>query len=63
MKTVQNILSVEAADELILAASRPEDGAVEDCEVERHRESYFFESGATGVVDRVSGAVTIQAAP
>jgi hypothetical protein len=62
VKAAQNILTVEETDELILAACTPQDGAVEDCEVEPSEVRYFFESGATGVVNRVSGRVTMQEA-
>jgi len=59
MKTTQHILTVEDTDELILAASRPEDGAIEDAEVSPTQVSYFFESDAIGIVSRVTGQVTI----
>jgi hypothetical protein len=57
MKTTQHILTVEETDALILAACRPEDGAIEDAEVSPTQVSYFFESGAIGTVDRVTGGV------
>jgi hypothetical protein len=58
MKTAaQHTLTVEETDELILAACRPEDGAIEDCEVSEDTVTYFFETGVVGTVDRISGAV------
>jgi hypothetical protein len=59
MTSTQPILTVAETDELILAACRAEDGAIEDCEVSQSRVHYFFESGATGTVDRTSGRVTM----
>jgi len=55
-----NTLTVAQTDEFILAACRPEDGAIEDCEVSDTVVSYFFESGAVGIVNRTTGQVTIQ---
>jgi hypothetical protein len=60
MKAAQNILTVEAADALILAACTPEDGAIEDAEVSPTQVSYFFETGAVRIVDRITGRVTKQ---
>jgi hypothetical protein len=60
MKTAQHTLTVAETDELILAACRPEHGAIEDCEVELHEVSYFFETGAVGTVNRITGQVTIR---
>jgi hypothetical protein len=59
MKTAHHELTVEETDALILAACRPEDGAIEDCEVEPHQVHYFFETGAVGSVNRISGQVII----
>jgi hypothetical protein len=53
-------LSTEQTDELINEASTSIDGAIEDCEVTETTVTYFFESGAVGTVDRVTGAVQIQ---
>ncbi len=56
----QRILTIEETEELILAACTQEHGAIEDCEVEPDRVTYFFESGAMGVVNRISGQVTMR---
>jgi hypothetical protein len=60
MKAAQNTLSIEAADEIILAACRTEDGAIEDCEVSEETVSYFFETGAVGTVSRITGAAKVK---
>jgi hypothetical protein len=46
MTTTSKPLTLAQTDELILAASRPEDGAIEDCGVSQLQAPYFFESGA-----------------
>lgn len=63
MKIAKRILTLEEADELILAACTQADGAIEDCEVEPHQVNYFFETGSVGTVHRISGRVAIQADP
>lgn len=60
MKTTQRILTIEETDELILATCTKQDGAIEDAEVSPTQVSYFFESGAVGIVNRMTGQVTIQ---
>lgn len=62
MKTAQHTLTVAETDEIILKHSIKEDGAIEDAEVSPTQVSYFFQSGAIGTVDRVSGRVTMQEA-
>jgi hypothetical protein len=62
MKSTQIALTVDQTDALILAACRTEDGAIEDCEVSDTAVSYFFESGAVGTVNRISGQVTMREA-
>jgi hypothetical protein len=52
-------LTTNQTDELILNATIPEDGAIEDCEVTEDVATYFFESGAVGIVCRITGAVEI----
>jgi hypothetical protein len=59
MKNAKDTLTIAETDELILAACTPEDGAIEDCEVEPSQVGYFFESGAIGTVSRITGAVSI----
>ena len=44
---------------IILKACRPEDGAIEDCEIAEGTVAYFFESGAEGPVSRFTGETTI----
>jgi hypothetical protein len=54
-------LTITEADEAILAASsNSNDGAIEDSEVRDTEVRYFFESGAVGIVDRLTGQVTIK---
>jgi hypothetical protein len=53
-------LTIEQTDELILAACRPEDGAIEDAEVSPIQVSYFFQSDTNGVVSRTTGQVTMR---
>lgn len=53
-------LTTSETDEAILAACDRSDGAIEDAEVLENEVRYFFESGATGVVNRIDGAVTIR---
>lgn len=53
-------LTVQQADELVLAASTKEDGAIEDAEVSPTQVVYFFESGAEGTVSLATGAVTMK---
>jgi hypothetical protein len=55
-----NALTVDETDAHILAACRPEHGAIEDCEVEPGQVSYFFETGAVGTVNRITGQVTMR---
>jgi hypothetical protein len=57
--TTAHVLTVDQTDALILAECRPEDGAIEDCEVELHQVSYFFETGTVGVVCRITGQVAL----
>jgi hypothetical protein len=52
-------LTTSQTDEIILHAATPEDGAIEDCEETTSAVKYFFESGAVGIVSRVTGAVEI----
>jgi hypothetical protein len=52
-------MDTTTADELINAASIPSDGAVEDAEERNGKMHYFFESGASGVVDLTTGAVVL----
>jgi hypothetical protein len=58
-------LTLEQTDELIRQAAlthnsnnQVDDGAIEDCEIGNDKVTYFFESGARGIVDRTSGQVT-----
>jgi hypothetical protein len=60
MKTARHTLTVDQTDALILAACRPEDGAIEDCEVSDETVSYFFETGLVGSVSRLTGKVEIE---
>jgi hypothetical protein len=60
MKSTKDALTVAETDELILASCRPEDGAIEDCELEPDQVSYFFETGAVGIVCRITGTVSIK---
>jgi hypothetical protein len=53
-------LTITESDEAILAASNSNDGAIEDCEECPEQVRYFFESGAVGIVDRLTAAVTIK---
>jgi hypothetical protein len=53
-------LTITEADEAILAASNSNDGAIEDAEVRDTEVRYFFESGAVGIVDRVTAVATIK---
>ena len=53
------MITTQQADELINRASRPGDGAIEDAEQRGTKVYYFFESGATGVVDLNSKLVNI----
>jgi hypothetical protein len=52
-------LTTNQTDEIILHASTPADGAIEDCEETTNAVKYFFESGAVGIVCRVTGSVEI----
>src|SRR5437764_1183190 len=66
MPNTQCNLTFPDADEKILLASKPEDGAIEDAEEHADRFVYFFSSGAIGTVRKDSGKVDIsrrQAAP
>jgi hypothetical protein len=56
---MKTILIVDQTDELILAACTPADGATEDCEVGPTQVKYFFETGTTRTVNRISGEVTL----
>ena len=53
------MITTQQADEIINRASRPGDGAIEDAEQRGSKAYYFFESGATGIVDLNTKAVTI----
>jgi hypothetical protein len=55
-------LTIDQTDELIRNAAAKTDGAIEDLEESRNTVSYFFESGAVGIVDRSTGEVTIMPA-
>ncbi len=63
MKTARRILTIEETDELILAACTPENGAIEDCEVESNEVRYFFQAGAVGTVSLITGAVLLERHP
>lgn len=58
-----NKLTTNQTDEIILHAATPADGAIEDCEETTDAVRYFFESGAVGIVSRVTGAVDITSTP
>jgi hypothetical protein len=60
IKTAQHTFTVEQTDELILAACKPEDGAIEDCEIGRNAVRYFFQTGAVGIVSLRTGKVKSQ---
>jgi preprotein translocase subunit SecA len=53
-------VKISETDEAVLAVCNRNDGAIEDAEVFETEVRYFFESGAVGIVDRVTGAVTIK---
>jgi hypothetical protein len=55
-------LTVEQADKLILdhAQQIGERAAIEDADVDNNEVRYFFESGAIGKVNRMTGAVEIK---
>jgi hypothetical protein len=63
MTSTSQPLTLTETDEAILAACGSSDGAIEDVEVAEAEVRYFFESGATGVVNRITGAVTIEEEP
>jgi hypothetical protein len=44
----------------ILSACHSYNGAIEDAEVLETEVRYFFETGTIGIVNRVTGAVTIK---
>jgi hypothetical protein len=52
-------LTTSETDEAILAACAS-DGAIEDCEESPEQVRYFFENGTIGIVDRITGAVTVK---
>jgi hypothetical protein len=56
--TTTTTLTIDQTDEIVLAASQPQDGAIEDCEVSDTTVSYYFESGTSAKVCRTTGAVT-----
>jgi hypothetical protein len=56
-------LTTNQTDEIILKAATPADGAIEDCEETTNAVKYFFESGAVGIVCRITGAVEIHKTP
>jgi hypothetical protein len=58
-----NRLTTNQTDEIILHAATPADGAIEDCEETTNAVKYFFESGAVGIVCRITGAVEIHKTP
>jgi hypothetical protein len=58
-----NRLTTNQTDEIILNAATLEDGAIEDVEETTSAVKYFFESGAVGIVCRVTGAVEIHKTP
>ena len=62
MITTAQPLTISEADEAVLFACHRSYGAIEDCEESPEQVRYFFESGAVGIVDRLTGAVTIKAA-
>ncbi|MBB5331380.1 hypothetical protein [Tunturiibacter gelidoferens] len=51
-------LTIDQTDEIVLTASQPRDGAIEDCEVSATDVTYFFENGTSAKVCRITGAVT-----
>jgi hypothetical protein len=55
------MITTEEADVLMLEASRPGYGAIEDAEQRGGRIFYFFESGRVGIVDLTTKAVEITA--
>jgi hypothetical protein len=60
MTSSRRTLTIDEADELILAISTKEDGAIEDCEVEQDSCTYHFETGAVGTVSRLTGESSMQ---
>jgi hypothetical protein len=60
MTSTSQPLTLTETDEAILAACNSSDGAIEDVEVVEREVRCFFESGATGVVNRITGAVSIE---
>ena len=56
-------LTTDETDKLILAACISEDGAIEDSEVTEDAVTYFFETGAIGIVSRVTGEIQITSTP
>jgi hypothetical protein len=46
----------------ILAACRPEDSAIEDCEVKSQHVAYFLDFRAVGTVNRISGQAIMRRA-
>jgi hypothetical protein len=58
-----NRLTTNQRDEIILHAATPADGAIEDREETTNAVKYFFESGAVGIVCRITGAVEIHKTP
>ena len=59
MKTTPALLTTAETDELILAACRPKDGAIEDAEVTNETVTYYFETGVVGIVSRTTGDAEI----
>jgi hypothetical protein len=55
-KETTTTLTIDQTDEIVLAASQPEDGAIEDCEVSDTTVTYFFvglpSPSAAGAVTR-----------
>jgi hypothetical protein len=53
-------LTLSETDEAVLAACNSSDGAIEDCEESSTEVRYFFESGATGIVNRITGIAIVK---
>jgi len=60
--TVQQ-LTIEETDVIVLKACTTQDGAIDDCETSETEIHYFFESGATGIVNRTTGRVITEQPP
>jgi hypothetical protein len=60
MKNSQPTLTSDQLDAIVLSACTSEHGAIEDAETTETEVRYFFESGAVGVVNRISGTVIIE---